>query len=219
MRIPASVTFMATVCIALSIAAKSHASMIGPKPVGGHQTTSGVTLAKHTVGQPDMLTLQGYAAVEKGDFAAAAETFKKANETGKNLPAMLGHYLALERIGEDGLSELKQNAASLTLDDARTFAYAVIDFYLGRRTLSEMTSAAKTVDEVCAAQYYAAEWHLLRNRHDDAVSALSAYVDACPVTLREYAGAAADLKRLNADGYQAAIGSAESKLASKLLDR
>ena len=71
---------------------------------------------------------------------------------------MLWRYLARGRLKQDGAAELSAYAAQLKSKD---WPYAVIDFYLGRRTLAEMRSAAAKPDQKCEAEFYIAEWRLL----------------------------------------------------------
>jgi len=106
---------------------------------------------------------------------------------------MLWRFLARGRAGEDGTSELSANAARLKTKD---WPYAVLDFYLGRRSLEAMRAAAAKPDEKCEAAFYAGEWHLLRSSKMDAKAALQVAVDTCPKSFFEYYGAVAELGRL-----------------------
>ena len=111
---------------------------------------------------------------------------------GQRLPN-LWRYLARGRLKQDGAAELGANAARLKSKD---WPYAVIDFYLDRRSLAEMRAAAGKPEEKCEAEFYIGEWHLLRGNTADARTALQAAVDTCPKDFVEYAGAVAELKRL-----------------------
>ena len=93
-----------------------------------------------------------------GDFDQAAADLLRANNLQDNAYNMLWRYLARGRLKQDGAAELSAYAAQLKSKD---WPYAVIDFYLGRRTLAEMRSAAAKPDQKCEAEFYIAEWRLL----------------------------------------------------------
>jgi tetratricopeptide (TPR) repeat protein len=128
----------------------------------------------------------------KGDFAAAAADLLSASKLADDAYSMLWRFLARGRAGEDGTSELSGNAARLKTKD---WPYAVIDFYLGRRSLEAMRAAAGKPDEKCEAAFYAGEWHLLRGNKPDAKTALQLAAETCPKMFFEYYGAVAELKR------------------------
>ncbi len=136
---------------------------------------------------------RGYAYFYKGDFAAAAADLLRANDTADNAYSMLWRYLARGRLGQDGAGELGVNAARLT---SKRWPYPVIDFYLGRHSMEELSSAATAPNERCEAEFYTGEWHLLKNDQASAKAALQRAADICPKSYIEFAGAAADLKRL-----------------------
>jgi lipoprotein NlpI len=78
----------------------------------------------------------------------------------------------------------------------KDWPYPVIELYVGKRALTEMHSAATKPEEVCEAQFYSGQWHLLGGNRSAAVSALQAAADTCPKTFVEHEGALAELKRL-----------------------
>jgi lipoprotein NlpI len=78
----------------------------------------------------------------------------------------------------------------------KDWPYAVIDFYLGRRSLEEMRAAAEKPGQKCEVEFYVGEWHLLRGNSAEARSAVKVATDICPKSLIEYVGAVAELKRL-----------------------
>jgi len=129
----------------------------------------------------------------KGNFFAAAADLLRANDLGNDPHAMLWRYLARARLRQESAAELGANAARLKTKD---WPYAVIDFYLGRRSLAEMRAAAKPVEK-CKAEFYAGQWHLLRGNNAEARRALMlAVAPTCPKGNLEYDGAVAELKRL-----------------------
>ena len=130
----------------------------------------------------------------KGEFPAAAADMLRATDLAHEAYPMLWQFLARGRMGQDGAAELSANAARLKTKD---WPYQVIDFYLGRRSLDEMRTAASKPEEKCEAVFYAGQWHLLRVNKADAKVALQNAADTCPKNFSEYAGAVAELKRLN----------------------
>lgn len=137
---------------------------------------------------------RGDAYFYEGDFTAAAADLLRANNLKADAYAMLWLFLARSRAGQDGAAELSANAAQLR---ARDWPYPVIDFYLGRRTLDEIRAAATTSGQRCEVTFYSGEWHLLRGEKATARTMLQNAVDTCPKNFIEYAGALAELKRLN----------------------
>jgi lipoprotein NlpI len=129
----------------------------------------------------------------KGDFTAATADLLRATDLADNAYGMLFRYLARARLKQDGAAELSASAARLKSKD---WPYAVIDFYLGLRSLAEMRAAANRPQETCEAEFYIGAWHLLRGSNAEARTALQVAADTCPKTYIEYTAAVAELKRL-----------------------
>ncbi len=106
---------------------------------------------------------------------------------------MLWLFLAQARAGKNSAAELTADAARLKSKD---WPYAVIDFYLGHRSLDEMRAAAGKPDDKCEAAFYAGEWLLLHGKKVEARPELQVASETCPKTFVEYFGAVAELKRL-----------------------
>ena len=134
---------------------------------------------------------QGY--FNMGDFNGAAVDLLRANDLADDAYAMLWRYLARGRLGQDGSAELSANAARLK---NKNWPHAVIEFYLGRRSLEEMRAAANKPDEKCQAEFYAGQWQILRGNPAESRAALQIAADTCRKLLIEYSGAVAELKRL-----------------------
>ncbi len=126
-------------------------------------------------------------------FTAAAVDFQRAGELTGSPYTMLWLFLAHARTGANGAAELSSNAARLKNKD---WPYAVIEFYLGHRSLDEMRVAASKPDEKCEAAFYAGEWYVLRGKKAEAKSELQIAADTCPKSFAEYSGAVAELSRL-----------------------
>jgi lipoprotein NlpI len=141
----------------------------------------------------DGLANRGRTYFYKGDFNAAATDLLNAGKLTEDPYTLLWRYLSRARAGQDGTSELADNAARLKKKD---WPYAVIEFYLGKRSLDSMREAAANPNEKCEADFYAGEWHLLRGNKADARTGLQAAAETCPKSFFEYFGAVAELKRL-----------------------
>ena len=141
----------------------------------------------------DALNSRGRAYFYKGDFAAAAADLLNSSKLTDDPYTVLWRFLARTRAGQDATSELSENAARLK---NKNWPYAVIEFYLGKRSLEAMREAATNPNEKCEADFYAGEWHLMHGNKADARSGLQAAADACPKSFYEYFGAVAELKRL-----------------------
>jgi lipoprotein NlpI len=137
---------------------------------------------------------RGAANFDKGDFAAAAADLLRANDIMDDAYGMLWRFLARGRIGQNGEAELSTNAARLKTKD---WPYPVIEFYLGRRPLNELLAAPSNAEERCETTFYLGQWQLLRGNKAEAREALQNAADTCPKGFDEYAGAVAEMKRLN----------------------
>jgi len=80
---------------------------------------------------------------------------------------------------------------------SQDWPYPVIEMFLGRSTPERVLSMASTPGERCEAQFYIGEWHLLRANSNMAAAPLRTAAAICPKDFDEYAGAVAELKRLN----------------------
>jgi lipoprotein NlpI len=135
----------------------------------------------------------GFAYFNTGNFSEAAADLLRANDLAEDAYLMLWRFLARGRLKQDGAAELGASGARLKTKD---WPDAVIDFYLGRRSLAEMNAAASKPEEKCEAAFDAGEWHVLRGKPSDAAAALKIAADTCPKGFIELAGAVAELKQL-----------------------
>ena len=141
----------------------------------------------------DALNSRGRAYFYKGDFTAAAADMLDSSQLTDDPYTLLWRFLARARAGQDATSELSENIAQLK---SKNWPYAVMEFYLGKRSLDAMREAATNPNEKCEADFYAAEWHLMRGKKADARPGLQAAADTCPKSFYEYLGAVAELERL-----------------------
>jgi tetratricopeptide (TPR) repeat protein len=135
----------------------------------------------------------GYAHFYQGDFAAAALDLQEAVD-GTNAYPILWLYLARARTGrQDAKKDLEQMAAGLKPEQ---WPSPVIKLFLEQGTPEAMMAAADKPEEQCEAQYYLGQWLLLRGDRANSIEALRNAVKSCPKDFVEYAGALAELKRL-----------------------
>ncbi|HTR86872.1 MAG TPA: hypothetical protein VMI56_20490 [Reyranella sp.] len=137
---------------------------------------------------------RGRAHFVRADFSAATADFSKAAELTDDEPyAMIWRFLARRHVGPEGATELSASAAKLKDQD---WPYAVIDFYLGRRSAEGMQAAAATPEQKCEAAFYLAEWLLLRANAAEATPLLQSAATTCPEGFVERSAALAELAKL-----------------------
>jgi tetratricopeptide (TPR) repeat protein len=136
----------------------------------------------------------GIAKFDSGDFKDASGGLLRSLELNDDRYAMLYRYLARARAGETlAAADLDANSGRLK---TKEWPYAVIEFYLGKRSLELTLDAAAAPAEMCEAQFYIGEWYLLQNKPAEAQTAFGKAVETCPKDFLEYASAQAELKRL-----------------------
>ena len=114
-------------------------------------------------------------------------------------------YLAQARMGQNGLSQLANNASNLKL---MNWPGPVIDVYLGKAKPDNLISLGKAsnpkfaVDRECEANFYLGERALISGKRDEALAAFRAAVATGAKTNFEFGGATVELSRLT--GSQAA---------------
>ena len=142
----------------------------------------------------DWVYTLGVAKFEKGDFQGAAANLLRSVDLTNDLYAILLRYLARARAGEtSALAELQARAGR---PNAKNWPYAMIEFYLGRRTPEQALAAAGNPDQYCQAQFYIGQWHLVKGNAALAAAPLQAAIATCPKDFIEFTGAVAELKRM-----------------------
>jgi tetratricopeptide (TPR) repeat protein len=135
----------------------------------------------------------GYIHFDMGDFVAAGHDLEKAVD-GTNAYPILWLHLARARADE---SDAKRNLGQMATGLKRAeWPFPVVKLFLEQSTPEAMVAAAVKPEESCEAQFYLGEWHLLRDARANAIEALRKAVESCPKGFIEYAGALAELKRL-----------------------
>jgi lipoprotein NlpI len=117
-----------------------------------------------------------------GDFEKAVAALLLANDLKDDAYTMLWRYLEREHMYQDGAAELSDDATRVKTTN---WPYAVIDFYLGRRSLDEMRAAAANANEQCELAFFAGEWQLLGGNKAEARASLQVAVDTCPKNFAE----------------------------------
>ena len=108
-------------------------------------------------------------------------------------------YLAQSHQGKDGKATLAQNASAL---DLKTWPGPVIDFFLGKSSADQVLSAAQVGDtktqhdQQCEADFYLGEHALLAGDKDEGKHLLGEAAGSCDHRFIEYAGAKAELSRI-----------------------
>jgi tetratricopeptide (TPR) repeat protein len=133
----------------------------------------------------------GFAHFYRGDFAAAADHFREAGDG--TAYRILWLHLASARMGAQDVKTLQEKSAGLNHAE---WPFPVIELFLGRRTPLETMAAAIKPNELCEAQFYLGQWHLLRDERAASIDTLRKVVKICPTDFNEYADAVAELKRL-----------------------
>ena len=143
---------------------------------------------------PGAILGRGYTKFGAGDFAGAAADFGRSLELKDNIYAMLFRYIARKRSGER-IAPLELDTNSLRLKD-KEWPYPIIELYLGRRLRETVLEAASKPAQQCEAQFYVAEWLVMRSDAAAAVPLLRGATGICPATYVEYSAASAELKRM-----------------------
>src|SRR5262249_47544018 len=145
---------------------------------------------------PHAYNARGQVRFFAGRFDDATADFARAVQQQPDEPySALWLYLAHARSDAAvARRELEINATKFQ----RMWPYPVAELLLGWRTPAVTLAAAGNNDGRCEAQFYIGEWHLLRGSRAQAAAALQIAADTCPKGFVEFAGAQAELQRLNA---------------------
>ncbi len=143
---------------------------------------------------------RGLARYFQGEFALAARDFAQTRQIGKpDAYVAIWSYLARTRNGESGRSEFEQDVRALPND---VWPAPVLRAYLDQIGPAALLAAAAHSDartqaeQLCEANYYLGQWHVIRREQERAAAHLRAAHSQCPRFFLEYTGAAAELKRL-----------------------
>jgi lipoprotein NlpI len=141
---------------------------------------------------------RGRARFYSGNFKSAVSDFELAHKLDANAYTALWLHLARRRGGGQGDDALKPYA---TAAGDNTWPAPVISLYLGRTKPEAVVAAsaspnpARQREQLCEANFYLAQWHLVRGERERALPLLKEAQDGCPKHFLEYEGALAELRR------------------------
>jgi lipoprotein NlpI len=136
----------------------------------------------------------------QGEFATAVPDFTRAAELQSSYPYYaIWLYLAEARAGRNARPGLTERAERL---DLSKWPGPVIEFLLERKLQESLLRAAEDPDpkkrneQVCEANFFAAQVRLIRGANDDALPLLRAAQRYCPPHFVEFMAAQAELMKL-----------------------
>jgi len=144
----------------------------------------------------------GYTFFFLGKIPNSAEAMNKAVKAApQDIYAVIWRYLTSAKTGDSqvAIRELGENAANIK---ETHWPSPVMNFYLNKIDEKAMYAAAESADakknteQICEANFYAAEGKFLNGRADDAIPLLRMAEKDCPPTFNEAHAARAELKRL-----------------------
>jgi lipoprotein NlpI len=143
---------------------------------------------------------RGRARFYQGQFGSAAQDLAKAAELQPdNLHTSLWLYISETRAGQNGRPGLESRSQKL---DLNKWPGPVIGFYLSKidetalYAATENSDPKKKSEQMCEANFYAAEARLLKGAIPEAIPLLRVAEKDCPPSFIERRGASAELKRL-----------------------
>jgi lipoprotein NlpI len=142
---------------------------------------------------------RGRARFYGGDFQRAARDMEQAFKLEPSEYTSLWLYLARKRGGAGDAEEALDRETRVTRGG---WPAPVIVLFLGRTDPDSVYASATDPDarrqreQRCEANYYLAQWHLLRNDRERAQALLKEARSGCPRDFLEFEGAAAELRRL-----------------------
>ena len=144
---------------------------------------------------------RGRARFYSGDFLLAAFDLEQSMKAEPNDYTALWLYLARKRGSADDAEEALDRETRATRGG---WPSPLIVLYLGRTDVSSVLAASTDRDpkrqhgQRCEANFYLAQWHLLRNERDRALALLKEAQEGCPKDFLEFEGTLAELRRLAA---------------------
>jgi lipoprotein NlpI len=144
---------------------------------------------------------RGRARFYAADYPRAIEDFERAYKTQPSDYSALWLYLARKRGGVAGAEDLLEKDTRATRDGG--WPAHVIALYVGQTDAETVLKAAspdpdprRQAERRCEANFYVAQWFLLRNASERALALLQEAQRECPKNFLEYEGAVAELRRL-----------------------
>jgi len=134
-----------------------------------------------------------------GAFTAAASDFYRAHQLEPSIYAALWLFLARKHADIPGEKTLAEDAGTSGAGD---WPAPLVALYTGSATpegvheAAAHPDAARERDQRCEANFYLAQWHVLRGEREPALKLLREAQSGCPRTFIEHEGAVAELRRL-----------------------
>jgi len=146
------------------------------------------------------LLARGRARYYSGDYLNSASDLEQSLKLDHNNYTALWLYLARKR-GEVINAEESLDAETLTRRSG-AWPQPVILLYMGRTDPASVVAAStdsnlkKQSEQRCEANFYLAQWHLLRGEREHALPLLKEAQSGCTREFLEFEGAVAELRRL-----------------------
>jgi lipoprotein NlpI len=136
-----------------------------------------------------------------GEFMPAASDFLRAHQLDASIYTALWLFLARKRANIPGEQTLAQDAGT---SGGGEWPEPVVALYLGKIAPEAVQKAAahpdpaRQRDRRCEANFYIAEWHLMRGEREAASRLLTDARSGCQTAFLEHEGAVAELRRISA---------------------
>lgn len=143
--------------------------------------------------------IRGIARFNRGEFSSAASDLARSQQFNADIYTAIWLYLARVRDNIDGKIELTLNTSGM---DTKKWPAPVVSLYLGKADPNTITSQAedpdpeKRVEQLCEANFFLGEWHLMHRREQQARILFTKAQNDCPKHSYLYAGAVSELQRL-----------------------
>jgi tetratricopeptide (TPR) repeat protein len=138
---------------------------------------------------------RGYIKYYSGDFTGAATTLLTTTTPLHDMYSLLLGYLAARHSNGNPIAELASKAETVRI---KRTTDRLVQVFQGRESVESVVAGAKGTSERCEIGFLAGVWYGIGGFKKEAVDALQGVVDRCPKSLAAYAGAVAELKRVDA---------------------
>jgi lipoprotein NlpI len=134
-----------------------------------------------------------------GDFKSSIADLQQAMKLEPNSYTAIWLYLVRKRAGIDSDELLEQGTADI---HGGGWPWPVVALFVGRTDVDSVMAAAtnqdarRQRDQLCEANFYVAQWRLMRNERDRALALFKTTQSECPRDFMEHEGAVAELRRL-----------------------
>lgn len=145
------------------------------------------------------LNNRGYAWFVKGEFPLAASDYAESQKFKPDTDKAIMLYLARARSGNDAKEELTLNTNG---SDDKKWPAPVVALYLGKSKSGTVIPLAADPDpkihkkQLCAADFYLGEWHLLRGEKKQASMFFTEAQKDCPHNDSDYYNSVSEIRRL-----------------------